>query len=44
LAKNQKKKKLLTIGFAFSFQQIKKVHRSKFDRKLDFIITENSII
>ena len=44
LAKVQKKKKLLTIGFAFSFQQIRKVHRNKFDRKLDFIITENSFI
>ncbi len=44
LAKVQKKKKILTIGFAFSFQQIRKVHRNKFDRKLDFIITENSFI
>ncbi len=44
LAKVQKKKKLLTIGFAFSFQQIKKVKINKFDRKLDFIITEKSLI
>ena len=44
LSKVQKKKKILTIGFAFSFQQIRKVHRNKFDRKLDFIITENSFI
>ena len=44
LAKVQKKKKLLTIGFAFSFQQIKKGYRNKFDKKLDFIITENFVI
>ena len=40
LAKLKKKKKFLSIGFAFSFQQIKKVPKEKFDRKLDFVITE----
>ena len=40
LAKLKKKKNFLSIGFAFSFQQIKKVPKEKFDRKLDFVITE----
>ena len=37
-------KKVLTVGFAFSFQEIKIVPRSKFDQKLDFILTEKGII
>ena len=40
LTKLKKKKNFLSIGFAFSFQQIKSVPKEKFDRKLDFVITE----
>ena len=40
LSKLNEKKNFLSIGFAFSFQQIKKVPKEKFDRKLDFVITE----
>ena len=36
-------KKFKTIGLSFSFQEIKKLPVNKFDKKLDFIITENNI-
>ena len=44
IEKVQKKKKLITIGFAFSFQEIKKVPKNKYDKKLDYIITEKALI
>ena len=44
IEKVKKNKKLLTIGFAFSFQQIKRVPKNKFDKKLDYIITEKKLI
>ena len=37
-------KKVLTIGFAFSFQELKKIPINKYDQKLDFILTEKGII
>jgi len=37
-------KKVLTVGFAFSFQEIKKIPINKFDKKLDIILTNKSII
>ena len=37
-------KKILTIGFAFSFQKIERIPINKFDQKLDFILTNNGII
>ena len=37
-------KKVLTVGFAFSFQKIKKIPINKFDQKLDFILTNEGII
>ena len=37
-------KKVLTVGFAFSFQKIKKIPINKFDQKLDFILTNKGII
>ena len=36
-------KKTLTIGMAFSFQEVKKIPIDKNDKKLDFIFTENYI-
>ncbi len=39
-----KYKKVLTVGLAFSFQKIKKIPISKFDQKLDYIITDKGII
>ena len=41
--KNSKKKKIIKIGLAFSFQKIKKLPVNKFDKKLDRIITEKKI-
>ena len=43
IAKILKLKNIVTIGFAFHFQEIKKIPINKFDKKLDFILTENYI-
>tara|TARA_B100000579_G_C22484225_1_gene689420 strand:+ start:49 stop:591 length:543 start_codon:yes stop_codon:yes gene_type:complete len=43
IQKIKKLKKILTIGIAFSFQEITKLPISKYDKKLDFIFTENYI-
>ena len=43
IEKVNKFKKFKTIGLSFSFQEIKKLPINKFDKKLDFIITENKI-
>ena len=37
-------KKVLTVGFAFSFQKIKKIPTNNFDQKLDFILTNKGVI
>ena len=42
IAKLKKNKKVFKIGFAYSFQKVKKIPISKFDIKLDLIITEKS--
>ena len=44
IAKLSNFKKVLSIGFAFSFQKIKKIPVNKFDRKLNFILTNKGII
>jgi 5-formyltetrahydrofolate cyclo-ligase len=44
ISKIQKKKNIIKIGLAFSFQKIKKVPTSLYDKKLDFIITEKEIL
>ena len=38
--KIKKKKKIVTIGLAYSFQKVKKIPIKKHDMKLDFVITE----
>ena len=38
IQKIRKAKKVLTIGFAFSFQKVKKIPVSNYDKKLDFIL------
>ena len=40
IKKIKKKKKIILIGLANSFQKVKKIPTNKFDMKLDFIITE----
>ena len=37
--KIRKQKKVLTIGFAYSFQKVKKIPTNNYDIQLDFIIT-----
>ena len=43
IKKIKKKKKILTIGLAYSFQKIRNVPINKYDTKLDFILTEKKI-
>lgn len=38
-----KKKKLIKIGLAFSCQKVNRIETNKFDKKLDFIITEKNV-
>ena len=40
IKKIKDKKKIITIGIAYSFQKVNKVLINKYDKKLDFIITE----
>ena len=39
IKKIRKRKKVITIGFAYSFQKVNKIPTNKYDIKLDFIIT-----
>ena len=39
IKKIKKKKKIITIGLAYHFQEIKKVPINKYDLKLDIIVT-----
>tara|TARA_B100001063_G_scaffold132543_1_gene123844 strand:- start:377 stop:919 length:543 start_codon:yes stop_codon:yes gene_type:complete len=43
IKKIRKNKKIVTIGLAFSFQEVKKIPIKKHDIKLDFIITNKKI-
>ena len=43
LEKAKKRKKILSIGFAFSFQKFNRLPIGPFDQKLDVIITERKI-
>ena len=38
IQKIKKIKKIVTIGFAFSFQKVKKIPSNNYDMKLDFIL------
>ena len=40
ISKLKKKKKIITIGLAYSFQKVKKIPINRYDIKLDFIVTE----
>ena len=44
IEKIEKIKKVIKIGLAFSFQKITSIPTSKYDKKLDFIITEKEIL
>ena len=40
----RKKKKILLIGLAFSFQKVKKILINKYDIKLNYILTEKKLL
>ena len=40
IKKIKKKKKITTIGLAYSFQKVKEVPINKYDIKLDFVVTD----
>ena len=42
IKKIKKKKKLITIGLAYSFQRVKKIQTNNYDIKLDYIVTEKN--
>ena len=42
IKKIKKNKKIITIGLAYSFQEIKKVPTNQYDISLDFILTEKN--
>ena len=39
IEKTKQNKKILTIGLAYSFQEVKKIPTNKYDKKLDYILT-----
>ena len=44
IQKSMKIKNIVKIGLAFSYQELKAIPIDKFDKKLDFIVTEKEII
>jgi len=44
IEKIEKKKKIIKIGLAFSYQKLKNIPLSQHDKKLDYIITEKEIL
>ena len=40
----KRKKKPLLIGLAYSFQRVKSIPLNRYDKKLDFVVTEKKII
>ena len=44
IEKIEKIKKVIKIGLAFSYQKINTIPLDKFDKKLDFLITEKEIL
>ena len=40
----KEKKKPLLVGLAYSFQRVKSIPTNRYDKKLDFVVTEKKII
>ena len=40
----KRKKKPLLVGLAYSFQRVKNIPINRYDKKLDFVVTERKII
>ena len=43
IQKIKKIKKIITVGIAFSFQEVRNLPKNNYDKKLDFILIENNI-
>ena len=44
IARLERRKRILTIGLAFSVQEVADVVTEEHDKRLDYIITENTVI
>ena len=44
IEKIEKIKKVIKIGFAFSYQKLESLPINQYDKKLDFVITEKEIL
>ena len=44
ISKIQKIKSVITVGFAFTFQEILQIPTNNFDKKLDVILTNKGIV
>ena len=44
ISKIKKRKKIILIGLAYSFQKVKKIQTNKYDMRLDYVVTEKKII
>ena len=44
IAKSQETRAMIKIGIGFSFQKVENLPANKYDKKLDYIITENYFI
>ena len=44
IKKIKKKKNIITIGLAYSFQKVKKIPSNEYDIKLDYIVTDKQVL
>ena len=44
IKKIKKKKNIITIGLAYSFQKVKKIPTNEYDIKLDYIVTDKQVL
>ena len=42
--KIKKRKKITSIGLAYSFQKVKKIRTNRYDMKLDYVVTEKKLL
>ena len=42
--KIKKRKKITSIGLAYSFQKVKKIRTNRYDMKLDYVVTEKNLL
>ena len=44
ISKIKKRKKIISIGLAYSSQKVKKIQTNRFDMKLDYVVTEKKMM